>query len=114
MHELGVVFKVIEECEKIAEENNAKHINTVTIELGTVTGVIDKYLVDCWDWAVKKHEIMTDCKLKIIKIHAVTHCEDCGRDYNTIIYGKTCPHCNSGNTFLLKGNEFNIKELEVI
>ncbi len=113
MHELGVVFHVIDECEKIAEQNKVNHIDSVTIELGTVSGVIDKYLVDCWNWAVSKHENMTKCELKIEKIKAITHCEDCGKDYNTIIYGKTCPHCQSSNTYLLQGNEFTIKEMEV-
>lgn len=113
MHELGVVFHVIDECEKIAEQNKVNHIDSVTIELGTVSGVIDKYLVDCWNWAVSKRENMTKCELKIEKIKAITHCEDCGKDYNTIIYGKTCPHCQSSNTYLLQGNEFNIKEMEV-
>lgn len=113
MHELGVVFHVIDECEKIAEQNKVNHIDSVTIELGTVSGVIDKYLVDCWNWAVSKHENMKKCELKIEKIKAITHCEDCGKDYNTIIYGKTCPHCQSSNTYLLQGNEFNIKEMEV-
>ena len=114
MHELGVVFYVIDGCEKLARENNVEHINSVTIELGTVSGVIDNYLVDCWNWAVSKREIMTNCELKIEKIKAITHCEDCGQDYNTIVYGKTCPHCQSENTYLLQGNEFNIKEMEVV
>ena len=113
MHELGVVFYVIDECQKIAVDNKVKHVNSVTIELGTVSGVIDKYLVDCWKWAVNKHENMTNCELKIEKIIAITHCEDCGNDYNTIVYGKICPYCKSTNTYLLQGNEFNIKEMEV-
>lgn len=114
MHELGVVFHVIEEVEELAKENNVKHINSVTLEIGAVTGVVPSYLEDCWNWAVSKHELMTECKLKIEKIKAITHCEDCGEDYNTIIYGKTCPKCQSGNTYLIQGNEFNIKEMEVI
>ena len=113
MHELGVVFYVIDECQKIAVDNKVKHVNSVTIELGTVSGVIDKYLVDCWKWAVNKHENMTNCELKIEKIKAITHCKDCGNDYNTIFYGKICPYCKSSNTYLLQGNEFNIKEMEV-
>ncbi|MDO4500351.1 MAG: hydrogenase maturation nickel metallochaperone HypA [Erysipelotrichaceae bacterium] len=112
MHELGVVFYVIDECEKIAKENKVNHVNSVTIQLGTVSGVVDNYLVDCWNWAVSKRELMTNCQLKIEKIEAITHCEDCGNDYNTIIYKKVCPKCNSTNTYLLQGNEFYIKEME--
>lgn len=114
MHELGVVFHVIDDVKEIANKNNVKHVNSVTLQIGTVTGIIDYYLEDCWKWAVSKHEIMTDCKLKIEKIKAITHCEDCGKDYNTIVYGKTCPNCKSGNTYLIQGNEFMIKDMEVI
>jgi hydrogenase nickel incorporation protein HypA/HybF len=27
-------------------------------------------------------------------------------------YGKECPYCHSGNTFLVTGNQYNIKEIE--
>ena len=114
MHELGVVFHVIDQLQELAEENKVKHINSVTLQIGTVTGIVPVYLEDCWNWAVSKHENMIDCKLKIEMIEAITHCEDCNQNYNTIIYGKTCPHCQSENTYLIQGNEFMIKEMEVI
>ena len=114
MHELGVVFHVIDEVKQLAQENEVKHINSVTLPIGTVTGIIPDYLTECWNWAVSKQELMLDCKLKIEKIEAVTHCDGCGRDYNTIVYGKKCPYCQSEDTYLLQGNEFMIKEMEVI
>lgn len=114
MHELGVVFHVIDQVEELAKNNNVKHVNSVVLEIGTVSGIVDSYLEDCFNWAVSKHEIMTNCKLKIEKIHAVSHCNNCGEDFNTILYGKKCPKCESEDTYLLKGNEFLIKEIEVI
>lgn len=114
MHELGVIFHVIDQVEELASKNNVKHVNTVILEIGTVSGIVDSYLIDCWNWAVSKHNIMTDCKLKIEKIKAVSHCNDCNEDYNTIIYGKECPNCKSKDTFLVQGNEFIIKEIEVV
>ena len=114
MHELGVVFHVIDDVKQVAQENNAKHVNSVTLQIGTVTGIVPSYLTDCWNWAVTKHEILNNCKLKIEKIEAITHCDNCGKDYNTIVYGKKCPECESENTYLIQGNEFMIKEIEVI
>ena len=114
MHELGVVFHVIDEIEELAEKNDVNRVNSVTLQIGTVTGIVPSYLEDCWNWAVTKHENMTDCKLIIEKIEAITHCDSCNSDYNTIIYGKTCPNCQSDNTYLLQGNEFMIKEMEVV
>lgn len=113
MHELGVVFYVIDDVEKVAKENNVKRVHSVTLEVGDVSTVIPEYLMDCWNWAVKKHEILADCELRVERIDAVTYCEDCQKNYSTVEHGKICPYCKSENTYLLRGNEFNIKEIEV-
>ena len=113
MHELGVVFHCIKEVNKIAEENNVKKINSVTVEIGAVSAVLPYLFEDCWNWAVSKETVLKDAKVHIETIPAITHCEDCLKDYNTIIYGKKCPECGSEHTFLLQGNEFNIKQIEV-
>ena len=82
MHELGVVFQAIKIVEEVAKENNLIEIESVTVEIGEVSTVIESYL------------------------------QDCGNKYETVTYGKTCPKCNSTHTYLLQGNEFNIKEIE--
>ena len=113
MHELGVTFNVCDTVEKVATENGAKRIGKVVLELGEVSTVIPEYLTDCWKWAIKKRPLLTDCELIIEKLPAITYCEDCKQTYSTVEYGKICPNCQSENTYLLQGNEFNIKEIEV-
>ena len=113
MHELGVVFYIIDDVKKVAEDNNVERVHSVTIELGEVSTVIPEYLIDCWNWAVNKHDILIGCELKVERIQAITYCEDCEQNYPTVEYGKICPHCGSEKTFLIRGNEFNIKEIEV-
>ncbi|MDD6038703.1 MAG: hydrogenase maturation nickel metallochaperone HypA [bacterium] len=113
MHELGVVFYVIKDVNKIAKENQVEKVNAVVLEIGEVSTVVPELLIDCWNWAVKKEPILEGAELKVETIKAVTHCEDCGEDYETVKYAKICPHCQSENTYLLRGNEFSIKEIEV-
>ena len=48
----------------------------------------------------------------VYKRQAVTYCEDCHQTYGTVEHGKVCPFCSGGNTYLVAGNEFNIKEIE--
>ena len=113
MHELGVVFQVIKMVEEVCEENDLTEISSVTLELGVESTVIEKYLYDGWKWAVlKKSEHMKDSKLIVETIPAITYCESCGAKYGTVKHGKICPECGSGHTYLLQGNEFNIKEIE--
>ena len=113
MHELGVVFYVIRDVKKVAQENNVEQVETVTLEIGEVSGVIHEYLIDCWNWAVKKEPIMEHAALQIETIPAVTFCENCKQTYETVKYAKICPYCQSEQTYLLQGNEFNIKEIGV-
>jgi len=113
MHELGVVFHVIKTVENIAKENDLTEIKSVTLEIGEVSTVIEEYLRKCWKWSIeKKSTMMQQTELLVEKIPAITYCEDCGQNYGTVEYGKKCPHCGSEHTYLLQGNEFNIKEIE--
>ncbi len=111
MHELGVVFHVIDNIKEVAEENNLTKVESVTLRLGTVSAVVPALLKDCWKWAVDREELMKGCELVIEPIEALTFCEDCKQTYDTIKYAKVCPHCGSENTYLLQGNEFLIKEI---
>ena len=54
MHELGVVFHIMDSLEEVAKENDVTQIQSVTIEFGEVSTVIPHYLTDCWEWAIKK------------------------------------------------------------
>lgn len=114
MHELGIVFNVIKTVERTAAENNVKEVSLVTLELGEVSGVVPRELTSCWDWAVKKNELMTRAQLAIEIIPAVTYCDACEQTYPTVPQGKICPHCGSDRTWLLQGNEMNIKEISVL
>ncbi|MDO4523514.1 MAG: hydrogenase maturation nickel metallochaperone HypA [Eubacteriales bacterium] len=111
MHELGVVFYIIEQVEGVVKENDLKKVESVTLQLGEVSTVIPSYLTDCWDWAVKKHDWLKEAALEIETIPAVTYCEDCQQTYGTVEHGKTCPYCGSGHTYLMQGQEFIVKEI---
>jgi len=113
MHELGIVFYIIKDVKKVALENNVAHVSKVVMNIGEVSTVVPYLLTDCWQWAVKKEEMLTDCALEIISTPAVSFCEDCQKEFETVKHGKTCPYCQGGNTYLLRGNEVEIKEIEV-
>lgn len=114
MHELGTVIYVIETVEKLAEENALTKVGSVTLEVGEVSGIIPDYLADFWLYARKSHPILTEAELKIETLPGVTFCQDCKETYSTVQFGKECPHCHSFNTFLVTGNEYNLKEIEAM
>ncbi len=111
MHELGVVFRIIDDLTELGKENELEKIHSVTLQLGEVSGVVPSLLTDAWKWAANRTELMKDSELIIETLPAVTYCEDCKSEYETVTYGKICPNCGSEHTYLLKGNEFMIKEI---
>lgn len=113
MHELGIVFYIIRDVKQVAEENEVEHVSAVVMNIGEVSTIVPEYLADCWRWAADKEDLLRGCELRVNTIPAVSYCEDCGQEFGTVSNGKTCPHCNSDNTYLLHGNEVEIKEIEV-
>ena len=114
MHELGIVFHIIRTVEDVARQNDVTRIRRVTLQLGEVSGVVESYLQDCWKWAAAKSELLPGAVLTVETIPAVTVCEDCGQQYPTVQFGRTCPHCQSPRTHLLQGHEMLIKEIEAV
>ncbi len=111
MHELSIVTYVIEQVGEIAKENGLTDIQSVTLEFGEVSGIVPEYLSDCWKWYAKKTPLIEHTEFRYEIIPAVIWCDDCATSYPTVKYGKTCPNCGSGRTWLRQGQEMNIKEI---
>ena len=112
MHELGIIVHVAKTLEEVAAENDVTKIGAVTLEIGEVSGIVPEYLTDCWEYYRKKMPLIEESVMKIEMLPAVTYCTACEAEYETVKYGKKCPHCGSDETYLLRGNECNIKEIE--
>lgn len=113
MHELGIVFYIIKDVKQVAEENHVEHVESVVMDIGEVSTVVPHLLTDCWRWAADKEPLLKDCMLECNTIPAVTWCDACKSEYPTVTHGRTCPHCGSDKTWLLHGNEVEIKEIRV-
>lgn len=112
MHELGLVNYVVKTVTRVAEENHINKIKSVTLQFGEVSGIVTSYLFSYWMWYRKKYPILQEAELKCEEIPAVSWCDDCKINYSTVAYGKKCPKCGGDNTWLVKGNEMMIKEIE--
>ena len=112
MHELSIVTHVAKTLDELAQESNLAKIGSVTLEVGEVSGIITDCFIDCWNYFKVKDPLIKDAQLKLEQIKAITFCEDCSNEYETVRYGRICPYCQSEHTYLLQGNECIIKEIE--
>jgi len=113
MHEMGIILHLAKTLEETAEQEKIKKITRVALEVGEVSGIMTDYFEECWNYFRRKHPVLETAELELITLPAVTWCDSCKQTYPTVEFGRTCPHCGSGETWLLKGNECIIKEIEV-
>ena len=70
MHEMGIVYHVADEVEKIAAQNDICHIGSVTLQIGEMTGVIFDYMSDLWGWVSDKSSLLKGSRLLYEQIPA--------------------------------------------
>lgn len=112
MHEMGIVLHLAKTLDETADEEHLARIGSVTLQVGEVSGILTDYFQECWDYFKVRHPVLKDSELILETIPAVTWCDNCKRTYETVKYGRECPYCHSGETWLLRGNECIIKEIE--
>ena len=113
MHEMGIILHLAKSLEEEAREQQIEKILRVTLQVGEVSGIMTDYFTDCWNYFRKRHPVLEEAELVLETIPAVTFCGSCEKTYPTVRYGRECPYCHSGETWLLRGNECIIKEIEV-
>ncbi len=112
MHEMGIVLHLAKSLDDVAKEENLKKIGKVTLQVGEVSGIMTDLFSDCWNYFKERHPILSESTLVIEPVKAITMCDTCKREYETVKYGRICPYCSSTETYLIKGNECIIKEIE--
>ena len=112
MHEMGIVLHLAKTLDETAAEEQLTKIGKVVLQVGEVSGIMTDLFVDCWNYFKGRHDVLRDSELILETIPAVTYCDNCKGTYETVKYGKECPYCHSGETWLLKGSECIIKEIE--
>ena len=112
MHEMGIILHIAKMLDETAQEQHITKIGSVTLEVGEVSGIMTDLFVDCWNYFKVKHPVLAESELRLVTIPAVTFCGSCGKTYETVRYGKECPFCHSGETWLIDGNQCVIKEIE--
>ena len=112
MHEMGIILHLAKTLDETCEEQNLKRIGKVVLQVGEVSGIMTDYFEECWNYFRVRHPRLETAELVIETIPAFTYCDSCKKTYPTVRFGRECPYCHSGETWLIRGNECIIKEIE--
>ena len=114
MHELSIALRIVETLEEeLADEVDDLIVTTVTIRVGTLTGLVPEALHFSWDLAVDKTRLHGS-KLQIEQASVVGFCPQCRLDRTiTNLQSFRCPVCLTPIEKITGGNELEIMTLEV-
>jgi len=115
MHELPVTEKILTIALKHADQNGAKIIHSITLQVGRLTDLQDKWLQHYFDY-ISKDTIARNARLIIVPEPIKLRCGECGtiietekRDLQDI----RCPHCGADGGFsIMSGRGYFIEEME--
>ena len=97
MHELGICDALLKLIDKIAKEEELEGINSVTVEVGTLSGVMPNFLSDCWV-AVTDGTAYDGVEFIVESVPGTAQCLDCGETfpvmYHWFLKYPSCRKCH--------------------
>jgi len=112
MHEMSIALSIIDIANEEASRANAKKINGIDIEIGSISGVDVSALEFAFDIAIK-NTLLENAKRNIISIPAKAECLECKSTFALTAFYEPCPNCESLTINILQGKELRIKSINV-
>ena len=113
MHEIGVLYKMLEQVESVAKENHVRRVKKIEIELGELCGMLPVFFEQYYEPATENKELFKGSELVIRNIPGEGLCTDCNTLYNVMRFEGQCPKCRSRNKKIISGRDFVVKNILV-
>jgi len=110
VHEMSIAASILDIAEEQAQAAEARVINTVEIEVGSLAGIEVDSLRFCWSAA--RHGLAAEAELVIREIEGRGFCLKCEREHPVDFHVALCPDCESGME-IRQGRELRILALNV-
>ena len=103
MHELGI-------CDALLKMVALEEISRITVEVGSLSGVVPAYMSDCWE-AVTGGTELQDVEFVVEELEGTARCMDCGEEFPADVNRLRCPHCGGERLTPLTGRDLTLKEI---
>lgn len=114
MHELTLLYGVVQKVEEVCKENDLDRVDAIVIEVGEATSVIPEFLLDGYEVISDDYDFLRGSELIIDRITAVGRCRNCGTEFPIVANKGLCPECGSFDKDIIEGMDFFIKEVRVM
>ena len=108
MHELSIVYSIVESVEQSARDANATTVTSVKLQIGPLSGVSTEALRFAWDLGIAG-TLLEGASLIIDETPALLYCAVCSTTQPlTDLQTFRCPVCQVPSNDLRQGRELDI------
>ena len=108
MHELGICDALLRMVRGIARDEELETIRRITVEVGSLSGVVPAYMSDCWE-AVTDGTELEGVEFVVEELEGTARCMDCGEEFPADVNRLRCPNCSSEKLTPLTGRDLTLK-----
>jgi len=112
MHEYSVVQALLNQCEEVADQNNARKITKVVCKIGVMSGIENHLLQVAFD-TFKEGTMCAEAEFIINEQRLKLECRDCGHVFETDEIRYFCTECESLRVKVLDGEDMFLMSLEM-
>lgn len=112
MHELSIALGIVEIAENEGRKANTKHVESIELQIGELSGVELESLDFAWPVAVKD-TILEHAERHIDVVSGLAKCLDCETEFSLTHVFDACPNCKSYFKNILHGQELRVKALSI-
>ncbi|ELS00784.1 hydrogenase nickel insertion protein HypA [Xenococcus sp. PCC 7305] len=112
MHEVSIMQNTLDIAIAQAQENSAKKIDNLTMNIGKLSGVIPEALEFAFDILIQG-TIAENAQLKIKTIPIVCYCQSCDHNFQPAEYIFECPQCQEISINIVTGRELELASVVV-
>ena len=114
MHELTLLYGVVQKVEEVVKENDLDHIDAIVIEVGEATAVVPEFLRDGYSVISDDYDFLRGSELIIERVTAIGRCRVCGTEFPIVVNKGLCPECGSFDKDIIEGTDFFIREVRIL
>lgn len=113
MHEISLAQGIIKTAEETLQKEKASEILSITLHIGTLSGVVRESLEFCFPLMTKDTPFQKT-QLIIETLPIKIDCANCHSQSELEKFNLKCPHCQSSEVQIISGKEFYIANMEII
>ena len=113
VHELAICQALMEQVERIAQEEQADQVLSIHLAIGPLSGVEPRLLEQAFSVA-RAGSIAASAELVIESMPVQVSCKQCGQLTEALPGRLVCGSCGDWQTSLISGDELELRHMELI